>query len=631
MNRPSFLLAPVVALLAVAPEPACVTIPATAGAPILATHVQDWRDEVIYQVITDRFADGDVNNDYAIQTGNLARYQGGDWLGIQEHLDYLQALGVTTLWISPVIVNVDTDAGVDGYHGYWADDLTQPNKYMGDLPSLRSMVATAHTLGMKVVLDIVCNHMGQVFFYDMNLNGQPDDYIEGNGTTSPITQINEFDPDWNPLGVQAFSSNGPDGRAPMIFLHDPTIDREPPKPGILGTAAAYHGFGRILDFTKPDQVVLGDFTGGLKDIATEIPEVRATLVDSYARWVESVDFDGFRIDTIKHVEYGFWQTFAPAVRNRLAAEGKKNFLLFGEAFDGDDVLLGSYTQPGMLDSVFYFSQHYTVFRNVFENAHLGPSQQGGTNQIQTLWAAQPTNYGTTPQKGGVVGLDAQGGIVGVPPTKLLVNFIDNHDVDRFLYDAAGDVPALKNALALLYTEEGIPDLYYGTEQNFHGGNDPANREVLWNTNFDTTGDTFTYIAKLARIRRTYAALRRGDTHVVWSTADVGTEEDAGIFAFERTGGDAGSSYALVVLNANEAQASSTANGTYVMQTTLPPGTTLVDVLNAGLPTYQTDANGQLDIALPPMTAPASNPVQGGPTGYPARILVPQAQANSSGR
>jgi glycosidase len=238
------------------------------------------------------------------------------------------------------------------------------------------------------------------------------------------------------------------------------------------------------------------------------------------------------------------------------------------------------------------------------------------------------NYGTTPQKGGVVGLNAQSQVVGVPPTKLLVNFIDNHDVDRFLYDSAGDVPALKNALALLYTEEGIPDLYYGTEQNFHGGNDPANREVLWNTNFDTTGDTFTYIAKLARIRRTYAALRRGDTKVVWSTPDVGSEQDAGIFAFERTGGDAGASYALVILNTNEAQPSATANGSSVMQTSLPGNTTFVDVLN-GLQTYTSTASGQLNVTVPAMTTPQASTTQGGPAGYPAMILVPKSQASGS--
>ncbi|HEY2518248.1 MAG TPA: alpha-amylase family glycosyl hydrolase, partial [Polyangiaceae bacterium] len=516
MRTSALLLCTVVSALVFAPEPGCISIPATGQQPVLATHVQDWRDEVIYQLITDRFADGDVNNDYAIQPGYLGRYQGGDWKGIEDHLGYLQALGVTTLWISPVVVNVDTDAGIDGYHGYWATDLTKPNKHMGDVPALRSMVAAAHDRGMKVVLDIVCNHMGQVFFYDMNLNGQPDEYVSGTGTTSPVERTTEYDPDWDPRGVQAVTTNGPDGRAPILFLHDPTVDREPPQPGILGTAGAYHGMGRILDYSQDAQRLLGDFPGGLKDLATEVPDVRKTLVDSYARWVEIADFDGFRIDTIKHVETDFWPVFAGAIRQRLAAEGKTDFIQFGEAFDGDDVLLGSYTQPGLLDSVFYFSQHYTVFRDVFEYAH-DPTQQKGTQQIADLWGQKIAHYGGTAQAGGI----------GVAPYKALVNFIDNHDVERFLFDAAGDKAALQNALTLLYTEDGIPDLYYGTEQGFSGGNDPTNREVLWTTNFDTTGDFFTHIAKLARLRKAYPALRRGDTKVVWSSTHVAGEDDAG--------------------------------------------------------------------------------------------------------
>jgi glycosidase len=588
------------AAVALATTPACVSVPKSGDQPILATHVQDWRDEVVYQLLVDRFADGDVNNDYLVQPGALARYQGGDWKGIVDHLDYLAALGITTLWISPVIQNVETDAGVDAYHGYWAQDLTQPNRHFGDLAALRSMVAAAHDHGMKVVLDIVCNHMGQVFFYDMNLNGQPDEYVSGTGTTSPVTRSTEFDPDWDPRGVQAFTSLGDDGRAPIIFIQNAAINRVPPRPGILGTATAYHGLGRILDYTKPDQVLLGDFPGGLKDVATENPDVRATMVDAYARWVEQTDLDGFRIDTVKHVEHEFWQVFAAAVRQRLAAQGKNNFLLFGEAFDGDDALLGSFTVPGELDSVFYFSQHYQVFRDVFEYAH-DPTQQKGTQQIADLWAARAKNYSGAPQAGGV----------GVAPNKLLVNFMDNHDVARFLFDAAGDVAALRNALTLLYTEEGIPDLYYGTEQEFAGGNDPANREVLWNTGFATTNDTFSHIAKLARLRRAYPALRRGDTAVLWSSTHVAAEEDAGVFAFERTGGDAGSGYALVVMNTNEQKAtSSTSSGTGAMTPHVPAGTVLVDVLDPNLATYSVDASGALRIAVNKQSA---------------MVLVPQDQ------
>ena len=124
-----------------APELACVGVPSDGQLPVIATHVKDWRDEVIYQVIVDRYADGDPNNDFSVQPGALARYQGGDWLGLEQNLGYIQTLGATTIWISPVVKNVFTNADVDGYHGYWAQDLTQPNPYFGDLASLSTCIS----------------------------------------------------------------------------------------------------------------------------------------------------------------------------------------------------------------------------------------------------------------------------------------------------------------------------------------------------------------------------------------------------------------------------------------------------------------------------------------------------------
>lgn len=586
---------------AFAPATGCVQVPSDGELPALATHVQDWRDEVIYQVIVDRFNDGDVNNDFSVEPGDLNQYQGGDWKGLEDNLSYLQTLGVTTMWISPVIQNVDSDADIAGYHGYWQQDLTQLNAHFGDIVALRSMVAAAHDRKMKVVLDIVCNHMGQVFFYDINKNGRPDDYVNGSGGPGdPIVQVSEYDPPWQPGGVLSFSQEGTSGRAPILFFDDPSINRLPPQPGILGTAGAYHGFGHIEDFDIVAQRTLGDFTGGLKDLATELPEVRATLIDAFAHWVEQVDFDGYRIDTIKHVESDFWPVFAGNTRTRLAAENKNDFLMFGEAFDGDDQLVGSYTMPGSLDSVFYFPQHFTVFANVFENAY-DPSLAQGTDQIQQLWDQKTTNYGTQPQVGGI----------GIAPYKALVNFIDNHDVPRFLFASNGDVLALRNALTLVFTEDGIPCVYYGTEQELSGGNDPANREVLWTTGFPTDGDTFTHIQKVAALRQAYVALRRGDTKVVWSSSHVAAEDDAGIFAFERSGGDAGAGpYALVVLNTNDFKSSTTSNNGTILQTTTTPGSTLVDVLDPAHTTYPVDATGHFQATVP---------------AQKAMILVPQAQ------
>ena len=510
------------------------------------------------------------------------------------------------MWISPIIKNVETDANVDSYHGYWAQDLTQLNPHFGDISDLRRLTAKAHDMGMKIVLDIVANHMGQLFFYDMNLNGVPDDNIGGSGalpfvaSNSPVTNETEYDPDWDPRGVQAFSSAGLAGRAPIIFIQDPSINRIPPA-GLLGTATAYHGMGRILDYTVVAEREKGDFPGGLKDLATENEAVRSELIDKYTHWAEAVDLDGFRIDTVKHVEHDFWSEFGAKVRNRLSPQGKNRFLMFGEAFDGDDVLLGTYTQPGMLDSVFYFSQHYSVFPDEFEYAH-DQTQQKGTDQIEQLWSQRRIHYSDVPQPGGI----------GVSPARSLVNFLDNHDVERFLSSEGsnGDKPALLNALTLQMTEEGIPCLYYGTEQEFSGGNDPANREVLWTTNFNQSTDTYQHFSKLARLRRQYPALRRGDTNTIWSSPHVGSEEDAGIFAFERTGGDAGAKYALVVLNYERApRRSSTSNGDgSVMRTSTVPNTTLVDVLDPTQQTYQVGADGKFRVSVAKQSA---------------KILIPQ--------
>src|SRR5687768_693887 len=157
-------MAMLVAGMCALPEVGRVSIPEESKEVALGTHVTDWRDEVIYQVLVDRFANADVNNDYKVRPGHLARFQGGDWRGLVEHLDYIKELGVTTLWISPVVKNVETDADVDSYHGYWAQDLTALNPHFGDLAALRSLTDRIHDLGMKIVEDVVVNHLGQVFF-----------------------------------------------------------------------------------------------------------------------------------------------------------------------------------------------------------------------------------------------------------------------------------------------------------------------------------------------------------------------------------------------------------------------------------------------------------------------------------
>jgi glycosidase len=663
------------------------------AAPIkLETHVDDWRDEVVYQVLVDRFANGDTGNDYNVDLSSLGKWHGGDWKGLEDHLDYIQGLGATTIWISPVVKNVDTDAGFDAYHGYWMQDLTQTNPHFGDLPALRHLVAAAHDKKMRVILDIVTNHFGQLFYYDINKNGQPDNNVFGYGCdkfrdpndpmnpyTNPsdpnaqclvkngqsgIIHVSEYDPDfYAPGAVEAYTSLGNSGPAPIIFNDDPATNHMPPMPELFQDVTTFNRRGRTVDYSVGDQLLHGDFPGGLKDVNTTRCDVKAAMVDAYARWVELVDLDGFRIDTVKHVEPEFWRYFTQKVRQRLAKQGKKNFLMFGEAFDGDDALVGSFTKGGdvpelpagpqsvlgtpsldaenkrcvtdgvslnadMLDSMFYFPQYYGVIAGVFRDA-------GSTSQIQSLWGQRGANWGGTPTKDGV----------GIAPSTLPVNFLDNHDVGRFLFReffhtdgaalAAGQLTQaqfdgtrqakLKNALVFVLTEQGLPCLYYGTEQGLEGGNDPANREDLWESGYATqpatdasTGRTYGsfygWIAKLTKLRKAHKALTHGDQKVVWSTDHTGMEGDAGLLAFERAGGDAGDGYALVIINTSSQHASAPIDGTTTMKVSAAAGTMLVDVLADKPASYAVAADGSVTIQLPALSA---------------AVLVPAAQASGN--
>lgn len=571
----------------------------------VGNHVSEWRDEIIYQVLVDRFADGDLSNNYRVNKSHPARYHGGDWKGLADKLDYIQALGVTALWISPIVRNVETDAGIDSYHGYWTQDPFLLNQHFGNLSDLQDFVARAHKKNIKVVLDIVTNHMGQMFYYDINQNGRPDESVEGGIKTkgAKTVHITEYDPDYEAPVVQSFTSLGNAGPAPIYFFQDPAINRIPPQTpeaAILASPEGYHRRGRIVNYDAPpdgdEQTMFGDFPGGLKDVATEDPRVQQVMINAYARWIELADLDGFRIDTVKHVDHDFWQKFGKGIRDRAKALGKPKFLMFGEVFDGRDALVGSYTFNNELDGLFDFPQYFQVFRDVFIGA-------GPTKKVEARWTERATNWSK----------DAPAGGIGVPPVNFHVNFLDNHDVGRFLYQAQMSgrkddaVAVLHNALTFLLTEDGVPCIYYGTEQNFSGGNDPSNREDLWNTPkpYDTTNETFKRIARLNKIRKVSLALRQGAMNFTWTTDHVADEADAGMLAFERIADrpDGSKDYALVVINTNPKKAGTTELAGASMKVAAPAGLELQDQLAPSGGQSVVVSGGQtVKVTVPPTSA-----------------------------
>ncbi|MCA9559054.1 MAG: alpha-amylase, partial [Myxococcales bacterium] len=556
----------------------CVTVEPTVDH---TTQVTDWRDEIIYQIVVDRFEDGDRNNNYNVDYRKDAAYHGGDWQGIIDRLDYIETLGVTTLWISPVVKNVEEDAGFASYHGYWTQDFLAVNPHFGDLRKLQQLVEACHARGIKVVLDIVTNHVGQLFYYDINRNGQPDIVFFGGGgpgsgsqnrdQPSDLRRASEWDPEYDSRGVQSFTSLGENGLAPVVWVEQPEINRTPPNPPEFRNPRWYNRKGRVtvwesgggdFDYVR-EQEILGDFPGGLKDLATDRDDVRQALIRVFQYWIEVAGFDGFRIDTLKHVEPAFFDIFAPAMRAHAKRLGKRNFFMFGEAFDGNDDLLGSYTHGQGVDSVFYFSAKYRVFDDVFGRGAPTANIQRLFEQRSELVDGRP-RYNDQPKTDGPT--DADGN--GLSAQQLMVHFIDNHDVPRFLYSFP-DVRVLRNALVYQLTIDGIPCIYYGTEQDFAGGPDPANREDMWSSGFRTDGETFRHMQRLIQLRKKYAPLRRGDVTFRWSTEHTADEPDAGIVAFERA---YQGQRVLVVINSHDTRTSSTGDGTTVMQTGFPAGT-----------------------------------------------------------
>jgi len=419
----------------------------------------DWRDQSVYFVMTDRFCDGDPSNNRAGHHGydpsNAMAAHGGDFRGVASRLDYIKGLGATTVWLTPVVQNYE------GYHGYHACDWLAADPRLGGLDDLRLLVAEAHQRGMYVVIDVVVNH-------------------------------------------------GADLRAPVDGSTKWTAERRPhefvakkgqkvlPRPVEFQNPDWYHDRGDVQDWDDIDKAVsqsrTGDFVG-LDDLATERADVRAAMIKIWKYWIAMTDVDGFRVDTVKHVEKEFWQQWVPAIREYARSIGKRNFLIYGEFWSGEDARVAPYTKDGLFDGMVGFPMYYTM-REVFRE---GRSPEAITRRMEA--AKQYRD-------------DA-----------LNVVFFDNHDQARFLN--ATDARALRGQLAFLYSGRGIPCLYYGTEQGFSGGSDPANREDMFEK-FNPKHELYEYVAKLGKIRRESEALRRGAFVARW--AEPGGR---GLYAFSR--------------------------------------------------------------------------------------------------
>jgi len=531
--------------------------------PAIATHVADWRDEVIYSIVVDRFDNGDPSNDWVDGIGpvpgDLARYQGGDWRGVTRRLDYIRALGATAIWISPVVRNVERTDYQDGYHGYWAADFTEPNPHFGSLDDLRELVGEAHRRDMKVILDVVTNHAGRVFFYDFDGDGIADD--------------GELEPGYS--GDAAYDvALGWLAPAPQVFRGDAVESL---------SADHFHRRGQTTDSSDRAQKEHGDFPTGLRDLATERADVLDAMVDTYVRWVELTDVDGFRLDAVPHVPHEFWLAFASELRARLAALDKHNFLLLGEVFDADPRRLATYTDAGGLDAVFDFSLKSELIDGVILD---GDAASSAVAALTTHREA----YSDRPHAGGV----------GLTPWQARVAFADNHDVVR-LRGWLDDPYAAELAMTVVFTVDAVPSIYYGTERELGGGWGNDARQVLWEHGFELDTRMAFHLARLAQVRRSSRALRYGELIVRYASEFSARRSapGAGLLAWERSITESGepAERVLIAINAHPLD-----DARARVPTGFRPGTRLRDRLHPTGRIWTIDADGAIDLELRPRSA-----------------------------
>lgn len=257
--------------------------------------------DVIYQVLVDRFEDGDSGNndqgDDEYNPSDLGFYHGGDWAGLTERLDYIADLGVTAIWISPVSDQqpLSRDGNEASYHGYFTRDFATPNEHFGDTGDLQDLIDTAHGLGLKMILDVVPNHTA--------------DYLNGTSTT------------YSPSNYKPASP--------------------------LDNSSYFHHNGDCLfnGLETQTQIEQCDL-GGLDDLDQSNSTVSNYLMDTYKDWV-NMGFDGIRVDAARSIPKTWLESF----------EDTMDVPTFGEIFVGDVDYVADYQdyQWGELDFPYFFT------------------------------------------------------------------------------------------------------------------------------------------------------------------------------------------------------------------------------------------------------------------------------------
>ena len=566
------------------------------------------QDEIFYFALTDRFKDGDPTNntggipggptDHGYDPTDISYYHGGDLSGLSAAatLDYVQGLGISAIWITPVFENNPTQpdsSATNGigaaYHGYWILDYETADPHLGTDQELIDFITAAHARGIKVYFDFVANHTGDLI-----------NYVEATSAYRYKADFPYRDASGNAFDDRDYIfGTFPALDTAVSFPYTPQVDPADANrkaPAWLNNPIYYHNRG---DSTfVGESSTYGDFFG-LDDVFTEQPFVVNGFTDILTGTIAAYGIDGYRMDTVKHVNIEFWQQVIPAVMDYATTNGKPDFFIFGEVFDGSAATMSQFTTQGTLPGVLDFGLHGAATNFAVNSS--------ATDNLRDFYAAD--DYFT----------DADSNAYQ------LGTFVSNHDggIERLgarLRGLAGTtdgelVSRMELGYALLYFGRGFPVVYYGDEQGFvGGGSDKLAREDMFpsqtaafngdligtnltvaDDNFDPSHPLYLALGDFAAVRDANLALRRGAQIHRYSS------NGAGIYAFSRIERGEKVEYVVALNNAETAQQatfdvySANMGFTAVYPPAAPPITSTVgsqltvDVPALGVVVYKADA------------------------------------------
>ncbi|NOZ34010.1 MAG: alpha-amylase [Chlorobi bacterium] len=425
----------------------------------------DFEAATIYNVFIDRFFDGDSTNDRPTPDKRIlpkANYFGGDIKGITDKIKsgYFQNLGINTIWISPIVKNVDGAYGnnakpktkFSAYHGYWPVSFTLIDSHFGTERDFKELVKTAHENNMNVLLDFVANHVHKEHPY---YKQHPENFTQ-------------------------------------LHLPDGTLNLERWDDHRLTTW--FDTFLPSLDLTKP--------------------EVYNMLSDSAVYWIKKYNLDGFRHDATKHIPNIFWQTLTQKIKTEIEIPEKRRIYQIGETY-GSPELIASYVNTGQLNAQFDFNVY-----DAFTQAVAGNSSF--THLIDVMKTSFKY-YGYHNLMGNITGNQDRGRFISYAGGSLRFNEDAKLAGWTRDIEVGNPVAYKKSAqlAAFISTIPGIPVIYYGDEIGMPGGNDPDNRRMMKFNNLNIPqNDLKATFSALLSLRRNSLPLIYGDFKFLKCTDDI---------------------------------------------------------------------------------------------------------------